>query len=292
MKKKKGLTEREKAQGNRIIDAWRAVKTINQHTDKRLAGAGPLSETLIFCRKWIQPVAMDLYGNAIINLESGYKDEQIKQVLDAEVRRVLGKSAENQLDFRFHRITGDGMEIIMAYAVEHPHGWTWRERDRQICGQIYASLRSLDVLIDDIERACRTGLEFLRHDYPEACRDVRLMTDDERKERVEWIKSLTPEYWSEGEHRPGRYPQLSVEREAWRRRYRIETKAEDDHCRLVTSWENYTEKVRREGRRRTEVEADAIRWAERVAPDFVETIRTQIDKLDRVNNAKEEVDQQ
>jgi hypothetical protein len=272
------LTEREKKQGDRIIDAWRAVKTINGRADKRLSQAGPLSETLIFTRRWIQPVVMDL--SFCITLTENQKTEQTERELKEEVKRVFGRSADDQLDFRCYTITGDAISISMPYAVEHPHIWTWKEKERSICGQI-ASLRSLDVLLDDVVRAVRTELEFLRHDRPEACRDVRLMSDDERRERVEKIKSLTAEYWYEGDHKPGRYPQMSIQREAWRRRDAQETGAEDKHDKIVGAWGKYTRQVRQGLARRAEVEGDAIAWAERVAPDFMETITKDIERWDR-----------
>lgn len=283
------LTTKEKEQGRRIVSAWRAVKTINQRADKRLAGTGPLGETLVFIRRWVQPIVFDLSMGGIITLQGSHKDEQTQKALDAEVWRVFKDSATDQLDFRFFRATDDAVEIVTVYAVEHPHSWRWSERDRAICGQIYGSIRSVDVLIDDVEKASRLELEFLRHDHAEACKEVRLMTADERKERVEKIKSYPPEYWHEGPHKPGRYPQLSWEDE---RRHEAKGKArdaEDRHARLCGLWTVYVSQVRRGAGRDGRAERTFVRRAGEDAPDLVTEITTTIEAWDRVNNHKEEV---
>lgn len=286
------LTETQRRdQARRIVQGWKAVKTINERADKRLAGNEAMGAMLVFIRRWVQPVVLDLSVGGIIVLEGSRRDEATKEALDAEVRRFLSERGLNRLDVRYHRVIDDNAETMTVYAIEHPHGWTWTEADRQICAQIYGSLRTLDVMVDDIERVCRAELELLRHDDPEACKEVRIFSTDERKERMERIKGFTPEYWYDGPHHAGRYPQMSVEEEEARNAYRRELavldqrdRAEERHSRFAGAWENYCLQVRRGRQRDAVVEAEFVRVAGLDAPDMIETIISDIEAWDRETN--------
>lgn len=285
MKKDKELTAEQK---KRIEIAWDAVLQINQRADERLAKNEAMGEMLVFVRKWVQPVVMDLSVGGIIMLEGSHREEATKQALDMLVRRWFTEQARHTLDFRLHRVIDDGLEFVTVYAVEHPSAWTWREKDRQVCAQIYGSLRTLDVVVDLVEQTCRTELELLRHDRPEAVREVRIFTADERKERIAKIKDHIAEFWFEGPHRPGRYPQLSLEDETARAVYHQELevldrrhRAEERRDGLVRAWENYAGQIRGGRQRDGRIEAEFVRVAGLEAPDMVETIERQITEWDK-----------
>ncbi|MDA8239566.1 MAG: hypothetical protein M0Z67_04240 [Nitrospiraceae bacterium] len=286
--KRQGLNGR---QSIRLLRAIRAYKTINPRIDARLLDAGPLSPTLLFLRRWVQPCVLDL--SAFISLDGTAKEERIKRDLDEQAAEVFCGIAEGYLQWQYHKTAvEEGLAFCSVFATEHPSTWVWVEADRTLCHTIYGNLRSLDILADDVLRGANTELTLMREQFGEAVQDIRLRTPDELAAVVNRIKSLTPGYWYEGEHRPGRYPQMSAEEEARRLIYRQQREAERGRARLAEVWSDYSSQVRQGKRdRNVRIERACSDRAQEVAPDYAGRIKAEIERMDRVNADGEEVNQ-
>jgi hypothetical protein len=269
------LTQRERERDLRIIRAVRAYKEIIKRTDAKLEYRNPLSNALVFVRRLVQPVVVDC------GFFFTLRDEKN---LAQEVKKAFGNTADGYFEFRCSAGPA-GADFVSVHAVEHPKRWEWRADDREVCEQIYGNLRAVDVLMDDCERIANTEIELMKNEYPDHMKDIRIISETERQERVNKIKSVTEDFWL------SIYTQLSAEDEAREKRRELDEQAGRDRRHLKESWCNYSTQVKEGRERNGRVELVALERAKTVAPDQVPIIKSDIEDWDRdtANHRGEEV---
>lgn len=268
----------KKPDWSRARTARRTLDELNARVDARLALIEPAGMRLMltFVRRFVMPLCIDC------------RDIVTELLLIDDGAWVTDKLTFNTCKTV---VQETGITIETTTAVPSPAGWQWgTKKEQEILPQIYANLRTIDILIDDIARACNTELQAVWNnpDTANTIKDIRLFSADERRQKVDFIKSVSADYWHTV------YSQISRELEDKREISHAINKFQDARERLANCWYHYCQRVS-SGQivRRMDVETEALQRAGEVGPrDILGRIQGDIETMDtsedRVNSATTE----